>query len=69
MSEQRSTTKDLASDIERVIGGCWSPKQRSEIEDLIRQYRFINVSEALERIRKLLKDTGHNDLSEKIFTA
>lgn len=69
MSDVKSSTKDLAGDIERIAGSCWTPKQRAEIEDLIRQYRFLNVSAALERIRKLLKDTGHDDLSEKIFTA
>jgi plasmid stabilization system protein ParE len=69
MSEKKSSTKDLATDIEKLTGGAWSPKQRAEIEDLIRQYRFVNVSAALERIRKLLRDSGHDDLSEKIFTA
>jgi hypothetical protein len=69
MSEKKSSTKDLASDIERMTGGAWTPKQRAEIEDLIRQYRFLNVNAALDRIRKLLKDSGHDDLSEKIFTA
>jgi hypothetical protein len=68
MSDKKSSTKDLASDIERILGACWSPQQRLEIEDLIRQYRFVNVSAAMERIRKLLRDTGHEDLSEKIFT-
>lgn len=69
MSDKKSSTKDLASDIERLTGACWAPKQRAEIEDLIRQYRFLNVNAATERIRKFLKDTGHEDLSEKIFTA
>jgi hypothetical protein len=64
--EKKSHTDKLALDIEKLTGSSWTPELRSAVSDLIRQYRFEQVSGVLAGISKMVKDSGDTELSEKI---
>lgn len=66
MIEQSATVK-LATDIEMMTGSTWTEFQRAEVAELIRKYRFDQVSAALSRVQKMVRDSGATELSEKIF--
>lgn len=66
--DKKSSTEELAADIEMLTGACWGREQRLEVCDMIRKYRFQQISAVLVRIKKLVHDSGNADLSEKIFT-
>lgn len=63
---KKSDTEQLASDIEMLTGSCWGREQRHEICDLIRKYRFGQISAVLAKVSKLVHETGELELSEKI---
>lgn len=65
--DKKSHTEKLALDIEILTGSSWTREQRSAVSDLIRQYRFEQVSGVLAGIAKMVKDSGDTDLSEKII--
>jgi hypothetical protein len=65
--DKRSHTEKLALDIEMLTGSSWTREQRSAVSDLIRQYRFEQVSGVLVGISKMVKDSGDTELSEKII--
>jgi hypothetical protein len=62
----KSHTEKLASDIETLTGACWGREQRIEIAEMIRKYRFQQVSAVLARISRLVRESGDVELSEKI---
>jgi hypothetical protein len=64
---KKSSTERLAADIEMMTGAMWGREQRLEICELIRKYRFLEVSAVLGRIQKLVRESGNVDLSDKIF--
>ena len=64
--DKKSHTEKLALDIEMLTGSSWTREQRSAVSDLIRQYRFEQVSGVLAGISKMVKDSGDTELSEKI---
>lgn len=65
-----SATIKLVTDIEILTGSSWTPHIRLEVAELIRKYRFDQVSTALsgamEKVQKLVDDSGNTELSEKI---
>lgn len=63
---KKSETEQLAADIEMMTGACWGREQRNEICEMIRKYRFSQISAVLAKIAKLVHDTGELELSEKI---
>ena len=63
---KKSATEQLASDIETLTGACWGREQRLEISEMIRKYRFSQISAVLSKISKLVHETGELELSEKI---
>lgn len=65
--DKKSHTEKLAVDIEMLTGSSWTREQRSAVSDLIRQYRFEQVSGVLSGISKMVKDSGDTELSEKII--
>lgn len=62
----KSHTEKLASDIESLTGACWGREQRLEVAEMIRKYRFEQVTAVLARISKLVRESGDAELSEKI---
>ncbi len=64
--DKKSHTEKLVLDIEALTGASWTQEQRSAVSDLIRQYRFEQVSGVLAGITKMVKDSGDTELSEKI---
>lgn len=65
--DKKSHTDKLALDIEMLTGSSWTREQRSAVSDLIRQYRFEQVSGILAGISKMVKDSGDTELSERII--
>jgi len=65
--DKKSDTQKLAIDIEMLTGSSWTREQRSAVADLIRQYRFEQVSGVLAGISKMVKDSGDTSLSERIM--
>lgn len=63
---KKSATEKLASDIEMLTGAIWGREQRLEVCEMIRKYRFDQVTAVLSRISKLVHETGELELSEKI---
>jgi hypothetical protein len=57
-----SRTEKLTLDIEMTTGSSWTREQRSDVSDLIRQYRF----DFLMEISKTLKEKGDTELSEML---
>jgi len=64
---KHSETVQLVIDIEMLTGSSWGQGQRHEVAELIRKYRFNQVGSVLLRIQKLVRESGNNELSEKIF--
>lgn len=65
--EKKSSTERLASDIETLTGAIWGRAQREEVQELIRKYRFEQVSAAMAKVTKLVRESGNAALSEQIF--
>lgn len=63
---KKSDTEQLAADIETLTGACWGREQRLEVCEMIRKYRFGQITAVLSKISKLVHDTGELELSEKI---
>jgi len=66
-SVKQSSTVKLAIDIEMITGSAWSTDQRYEVAELIRKYRFEQVSAVLARVHALVKESGNAALTEKIY--
>lgn len=49
-----------------MTGACWGREQRLEICEMIRKYRFAQITAVLSKISKLVHETGELELSEKI---
>lgn len=62
-----SPTVQLAIDIEMMTGSAWSQGQRYEVAELIRKYRFEQVSGVLARVHQLVRESGNTALTEKIY--
>jgi hypothetical protein len=63
----QSATLLLVTEIEMMTGSAWSQEQRYLVAELIRKYRFDQVSAVLLRVHALVKETGNKELSEKIY--
>jgi hypothetical protein len=66
-SVKHSPTVKLAIDIEMITSSAWSTDQRYEVAELIRKYRFEQVSAVLARVHALVKESGNAALTEKIY--
>lgn len=64
---KKSATEQLAADIEMLTGACWGREQRLEVAEMIRKYRFHQVTAVLARVSRLVHDSGDFALSEKIY--
>lgn len=62
-----SATVQLATAIEVLVEGGWTQEKRHEIAEMIRAYRFEQVSSVLARIQKLVRESGNAALSEKLY--
>lgn len=62
-----SDTEKLVTAIELMTGSAWTQDQRSQVADLVRQYRFNQLSAAWDKIKGIVKDGTDTDLSNKIF--
>lgn len=67
MEPKPSSTIKLVTDIELKTASAWTAVQRIEVADLIREYRFAQVTAAMQKIQRFLKENGAAELSEKIF--
>lgn len=65
--DKKSSTEQLAADIEMLTGACWGREQRLEVTEMIRKYRFHQVTSVLSRVSKLVHESGDFELSEKIL--
>ncbi len=68
MSKEKSPTERLVSQIEAAAGIIFGETQRREICDLVRAYRFTQISAAMMKLKQLMKDSGNADLSEHLFS-
>jgi hypothetical protein len=66
-SVRQSATVQLATSIEMTTGSAWSQEQRYLVAELIRKYRFDQISAVLLRVQALVRETGNKELSEKIY--
>lgn len=64
----KSPTWILVDAIEALTGQGWSQEKRAAVADLIREYRFDQNAFIIERIQKLVRESGNRELSEKIHT-
>lgn len=62
-----SETWKLVSKIEGLTESGWDQSKRSEVADLIREYRFSQTSFVIARIQKLVRESGNTELSEKVY--
>jgi hypothetical protein len=62
-----SSTWKLVNDIEALTTAGWTQERRAEVADLIRAYRMEQTSHVVLRIQKLIRESGNQDLSEKIY--
>lgn len=63
----QSATVQLVTEIELMTGSSWTQDQRYEVAELVRKYRFLQVSAVLARVQKLVRESGDTVLSEKIY--
>ena len=64
---KQSATVQLVSEIELMTGSAWTQEQRFLVAEVIRKYRFDQVSAVLLRVQALVRETGDVKLSEKIY--
>jgi hypothetical protein len=64
---RQSATVQLVTEIEMKTGSDWSQEQISLVAEMIRKYRFEQVSGVLLRVQALVRESGNTALSEKIF--
>lgn len=64
---KQSATIQLATGIEMLTTTGWTQEKRHEVAELIRAYRFDQVSSVLARVHKLVRESGNASLTEKIF--
>lgn len=62
-----SATVQLTTAIEVLVHDGWTQEKRYEVAEMIRSYRFEQVSSVLARIQKLVRESGNAALSEKLF--
>lgn len=63
---QKSPTWALVDKIEALTGNGWSQERRAEVADLIREHRFEQTHFVVERIQRLVRESGNKELSEKV---
>lgn len=63
----KSATWKLVDDIEALTKGGWTQEKRGEVADLIRAYRHDQTGAVIQRIQKLVRESGAAQLSEKIY--
>ncbi len=66
--EKKSQTEALVSEIAFRLGATFSEQQRKDLCDLVRAYRFQQVSSALLRVKELVRQSGNAELSQHIFS-
>jgi hypothetical protein len=66
--EKKSQTEALVQDISFRLGITFTDEQRKDLCDLVRGYRFQQVSAALLRVKELVRQSGNADLSQHIFS-
>lgn len=64
----KSATWLLVDAIEALTSTGWNQEKRSQVADLIRGYRLEQTGAVVERIQKLIRESGHAALTEKIYT-
>ena len=67
MSKDKSPTERLVAQIETAAGVIFGETQRREICDLIRAYRFTQISAVKLKLKQLIKNSGNAELSEHLF--
>jgi len=67
MMPRKSHTQVLVDEILRIVGVTATPEKHKELCDIVRAYRFQQVSAALLRVKELVKKSGNEELSEHIF--
>ncbi len=67
MSKEKSPTERLVSQIETAAGIIFGETQRREICDLVRAYRFQQITAVMLKLKKLGKDSGNSSFSENIL--
>lgn len=68
MSREKSPTERLVSQIETAAGIIFGETQRRDICDLVRAYRFKQVTGAILKMKQLGKDSGNADFSSILFS-
>jgi len=64
----KSATWTLVDAIEALTTSGWNQEKRGAVADLIRAYRFEQTGSVVERIQKLIRESGNVALTEKIYT-